>query len=100
MFSERMKELAVPELIVANDCAEWATQPCLPRGRKRRRLQRSSGLELGADSMAPIPIGGPASANLEDDIESHGGTIVGGRVFDEDEEDEEEVSPLIHRELP
>ena len=38
-----------------------------------------------------------ASANLEDDIESRGGTRVGGRVFDDDEEDEEEGSPLIRK---
>jgi hypothetical protein len=63
--------------------------------RKKRRLHRSSGLELGANSMAPVPIGGPTSANLEDDIESRGGTRVSGRVFDEGEEDEEEVSPLF-----
>jgi hypothetical protein len=36
------------------------------------------------------------SANLEDVIESRGGTRVGGRVFDEDKEDEE-VSPLIRK---
>jgi hypothetical protein len=65
-------------------------------GKKRkRRLQRSSGLELRADSIAPVLDGGPASANLEDDIESYGSTRAGGRVSDKDEEDEEEVSPLI-----
>jgi hypothetical protein len=67
-------------------------------GKKRkRRLRRPSSLELGADSTAPVLGGGPASANLEDDIESCGGTRVGGRVSDEDEEDEEEVSPLIRK---
>jgi hypothetical protein len=65
-------------------------------GKKRKgRLRCSSGLELGANSTAPVLVGGPASGNLEDDIEICGGTRVGGRVFDEDEEDEEEVSPLI-----
>jgi hypothetical protein len=54
-------------------------------------------LELGADYTAPVPLGGSTSANLKDDIESRGGTRVGGRVFDEDEEDEEEVSPLIRK---
>jgi hypothetical protein len=63
----------------------------------KRRLRRSSGLELGVDSTAPVLIGGSASTNLEDDIESCGGTRVGGRVFDEVEEDEEEVSPLIRK---
>jgi hypothetical protein len=67
-------------------------------GKKRkRRLRRSSGLELGADSTAPVLGGGPTSANLEDDIESCGGTRVSGRVSNKDEEDEEEVSPLIRK---
>jgi hypothetical protein len=61
-------------------------------GKKRKkRLRRSSGLELGTDSTTPVLGHGSASANLEDDIENCGGTRVGGRVTDEDEEDEEEV---------
>jgi hypothetical protein len=64
---------------------------------RERRLQHSSGLELGADSTAPVLYSGPASTNLEDDIESCGGTRVGRCVSDEDEEDEEEVSPLIRK---
>jgi hypothetical protein len=65
-------------------------------GKKRkRRLWHSSGLELGANSTTPVLVGGLASGNLEDDIEICGGTRVGGSVFDEDKEDEEEVSPLI-----
>jgi hypothetical protein len=51
-------------------------------------------LELGTDSTALVLDGGPTSTNLEDDIESCGGTSIGGRVFDEDEE---EVSPLIRK---
>jgi hypothetical protein len=31
-----------------------------------------------ANSTALVLVGGPASANLEDDIESYGGTRVGG----------------------
>jgi hypothetical protein len=31
-----MKESAVLEVFIANDCVERATQPCLPRGRKER----------------------------------------------------------------
>jgi hypothetical protein len=67
-------------------------------GKKRKRkLRRSSDLELGADSAALDLGGDPASANLEDDIESCGGTRVGGRVSDEEEEDEEEVPPLVRK---
>jgi hypothetical protein len=65
------------------------------KGKKRKRkLRRSSGLELGADSAAPNLGGDPASANLEDDIESCGGTRSGGRVSYEEGEDEEEVHPF------
>jgi hypothetical protein len=31
-----MKELAVLEVLVANDYVKWVTQPCLPRGRIER----------------------------------------------------------------
>jgi hypothetical protein len=63
------------------------------KGKKRKKiLRRSSGLELGADPTALVLGGGLASANLEDDIENCGGVRVGGRVLDEDEEEEEEVS--------
>jgi hypothetical protein len=61
---------------------------------KKGRLRHLSGLELGADFTALVLGGGPASANLEDDIESCGGTRVGGHVSDEDEE---EVFPLIRK---
>jgi hypothetical protein len=54
-------------------------------------------LELGADPTASVLDGGPASANLEDDIEDCDGARVGGRVLDEDEEEEEEVFPLIRK---
>jgi hypothetical protein len=61
-------------------------------GKKRKRkLRRSSGFELGADSAALDLGGDPVGANLEDDIESCGGTRVGERVSDEEEEDEEEA---------
>jgi hypothetical protein len=67
-------------------------------GKKRKkRLRRSSGLELGVDPTASGLGGGPASANLEDDIEDCAGVRVGGRVLDEDEEEEEEVAPLIRK---
>ena len=69
-------------------------------GKKRKRkLWRSFGLELGADSAAPDLGGDPTSVNLEDDIESYGGTRAGGRVSDEEEEDEdeEEVPPLVRK---
>jgi hypothetical protein len=67
-------------------------------GRKRKkRLRRSSSLELGADSAILVLGGGSTSANLKDDIENCDGARVGGRVFDEDEEDEEEVPPLIRK---
>jgi hypothetical protein len=93
--STGMKELAVLEVPIANDHVKRVIQPCLPRGRKeKRKLRRSSGLELGADSAAPNLGGDPASANLEDDIESCGGTRSGGRVSYEEGEDEEEVHPF------
>jgi hypothetical protein len=68
------------------------------KGKKRKkRLRRSSGLELGTDSTISVLGDGLASANLEDDIENYDCARVGGRVLDEDEEDEEEVLPLIHK---
>ena len=54
-------------------------------------------MELGADSTISVLGGGSVSANLEDDIENCGGARVGGRVFDEDEDDEEEVPPWFVR---
>jgi hypothetical protein len=67
-------------------------------GKKRKiRLQHLSELELGADSAALVLGANPASANLEDDIESYGGTRIGGCVCDEDEEDEEEIPPLVRK---
>jgi hypothetical protein len=56
-------------------------------------------LELGADPTALGLGGGPASTNLEDDIEDCAGVRVGGRVLDEDEEEEDEVSPLIRKKI-
>jgi hypothetical protein len=64
-------------------------------GKKRKkRLRRSSGLELGADCTISVLGDGSASANLEDDIENCDGARVGGRALDEDEE---EVLPLIRK---
>jgi hypothetical protein len=85
-----MKELAVLEVPVANDYVERVTQSCLLRGRKERE---DFGVRL-ADSAAPVLDGDLASANFEDDIESCGGTRVGGRVSDKDEE---EVPPLVRK---
>jgi hypothetical protein len=66
-------------------------------GKKRKKkLWRSSGLELGADSTISVLGDGSASANLKDDIENCDGAKVGGRVLDEDEEDEE-ILPLIRK---
>jgi hypothetical protein len=67
--------------------------------RRKRKLQHSSGFELGADSTAPDLGGDPAGADFKDDIESCGGTRAGGRVSDEEEEDEdeEEVPPLVRK---
>jgi hypothetical protein len=67
-------------------------------GKKRKRkLRSSSGFELGADSAARDLSGDPTSANLEGDIESFGGARVGGCVSDKEEEDEEEVPPLVRK---
>jgi hypothetical protein len=67
--------------------------------RRKRKLQHSSDLELEANYAAPDLGGDPASADLEDDIESCGGIRAGGRVSEEEEveEDEEDVPPLVHR---
>jgi hypothetical protein len=49
--------------------------------RRKIKLRHSSGLELEAD-FAVLDLGGdPASADLEDDIESCGGIRAGGRVW-------------------
>jgi hypothetical protein len=58
---------------------------------RKRKLRRSSGLELGAN-FAALDLGvDPASADLEDDIESCGVIRAGGCVSKEEEEDVEEV---------
>jgi hypothetical protein len=62
---------------------------------RKRKLQHSSGLELGADSAALDLGGDQAGADLEDGIESCGGTRASGRVSYE--EDEEEIPPLIRK---
>jgi hypothetical protein len=48
--------------------------------RRKRKLWRSSGLELEADSTAPDLGDDPASVDLEDDIESCGSTRAGRYV--------------------
>jgi hypothetical protein len=64
-------------------------------GKKRKkRLRRSSGLELDADPTASVLSGGPASTNLEDDIRDCDGVRVGDRVLNEDEEED---VPLIRK---
>jgi hypothetical protein len=75
------------------------SHPAAPAKRKKRkkRFRQSSDLEQGADSTISVLGGGSVSANLEDDIENCGGARVGGRVLDEDEEDEEEVLPLVRK---
>jgi hypothetical protein len=68
--------------------------------RRKRKLWHSSGLELEADSAAPDLGGDPASADLEDDIESCGGIRAGRHVSEEEEveeEDGEDVPPLVCR---
>jgi hypothetical protein len=45
-------------------------------------------LELDADPTTSILGGGPVSTNLEDDIGGCDGIRVGGRVLDQDEEEE------------
>jgi hypothetical protein len=64
--------------------------------RRKRKLQRSSGLELEADSMALDLSDDMASIDLEDDIESCGGARA-SRYVSEVEEDEEDVPSLVHR---
>jgi hypothetical protein len=60
------------------------SHPAVPdEGKKRKkRLRRSSGLELGADPTASVLGGGLASANLEDDIGKCDGVRVGGHVLE------------------
>jgi hypothetical protein len=65
--------------------------------KKRKKRLRRSGLELGVDPTALVLGGGPASANLEDDIEDCDGVRVGCRELDEEEEEEEEVVPFIRK---
>jgi hypothetical protein len=64
--------------------------------RRKRKLQRSSRLELEADSAALDLGDDTANADLEDDVESWGGARVSRYVLEE-EEDEEDVPSLVHR---
>jgi hypothetical protein len=56
------------------------SHPTAPAAGKKRkkRLWRSSGLELDADPTTSVLGGGPMSANLEGDIEDCDGVRVGG----------------------
>jgi hypothetical protein len=54
-------------------------------------------LELDVDPMTSVLDGGSASTNLEDDIGGCDGVSVGRRVLDEDEEEEDEIAPLIRK---
>jgi hypothetical protein len=58
---------------------------------KKKKTLAFIRLGAGVDSAAPDLGGDPAGADLEDDIESCGGTRASGRVSDEEGEDEEEV---------
>jgi hypothetical protein len=63
--------------------------------KKRKKTFRwSSGLEQDADLMTSVLGSGPASTNLEYDIGGCDGVRVGGRVLDEDEEED---VPLIRK---
>jgi hypothetical protein len=62
--------------------------------RRKRKLWRSSGLELEVDSTAPDLSDDPASVDLNDDIESCGGTRADRYVSEKEEED---VSSSVHR---
>jgi hypothetical protein len=64
--------------------------------RRRRKLRRLSGLELEADSTAPNPGDDAVNADLEDDMENWGGVRT-SRYVSEEEEDEEDVPSLVHR---
>jgi hypothetical protein len=60
------------------------------------KLWCSSGLELDADSTAPDSGDESTSVDLEDDIESCGGTRA-SRYVSEEEEDEADVPSLVRR---
>jgi hypothetical protein len=75
VHSARMRELAIPMVSVANEHIEQFIQPCLPRGREEKEnFDIHLVWRWGADSTAPDLGGDPASADLEDDSESCGGT--------------------------
>jgi hypothetical protein len=67
--------------------------------KKRRRLWCSSSLELETVPPSSNLGGNTADADLEDVVESCGGTKASRYVMEEEEEDddEEEVLPLVHR---
>jgi hypothetical protein len=65
--------------------------------RRKRKLRRSSDLELEADFTAPDLGDDAANVDLEDDVESCGGARVSRYVSEEEEEDEEDVPSLVNR---
>jgi hypothetical protein len=79
-ISARMKELTVLEVFVATRkrlCRTSHPVTSVEGKNRKKRLRRSSGLELGADSTISVLGDGSASANLEDDIENCDGARVG-----------------------
>jgi hypothetical protein len=64
--------------------------------KRKRKLWCSSVLELEDDSAAPNLGDDAANASLEDDVESWGGARA-SRYITEEEEDEEDVASLVHR---
>jgi hypothetical protein len=66
--------------------------------RRKRKLRHSSGLKLEADSAASDIDGDLAIVDLEDDIESCGGTRAGRHALDgEEEEEDKDVPSLVRR---
>jgi hypothetical protein len=65
---------------------------------RKRKLRRSSGLDLEADSIAPDLGDNTVNTNLEDDVDSCGGARVSRYVSEV--EDEEDVPSLVHRNRP
>jgi hypothetical protein len=64
---------------------------------KKRRLQRLSCLDQGADPSIPVPDDVPAEAIPEVEAKGCDRAQAAGYMFDEDEEEEEEEVPLIRK---
>jgi hypothetical protein len=84
-------------------CRKWThrvNSPAMSTETKsrKRKLRRSSGLELEADSIAPDLGDNTANTDLEDDVDSCGGARVSRYVSEV--EDEEDVPSLVHRNRP